>query len=157
MDPKCPTPVSQIRPSPTRGGASDWHIVCTKHIFLVNTSRPIRLDAVAAAVKRATSLNDATARVARRLAAALSVPIAVLSRGNDGWRFEAEGFPKRSTGDPTPYWAVVPVGHVAGRDWMLMLPGRVSEWNKVPELDRLISRLWGDLVDVAKREHESRR
>jgi hypothetical protein len=118
----------------------------------VSTPAQVPFDAVTGAVKRATSLNDATLRVARRLAVALSAPIAVLSHGTDGWRFEAEGFPKRSISDATPCWAVVPVGRVVGRDWMLMLPGEADHWSGVPGLDTFVSQLCDVLARVALRE-----
>jgi diguanylate cyclase (GGDEF)-like protein len=126
---------------------------------------------VATAVTQAASLNDAARRAARALATALSTAIAILSHGDDGWRFEADGAPphgrtRAHTADvpmplsppssgTTPGWTGVLVGRVSDRDWMLMLPGDMDAWSEAAGLEQFVTDLRDNLERVAIREESA--
>jgi diguanylate cyclase (GGDEF)-like protein len=95
------------------------------------------------------------------IARALSVPVALLSRGGEGWRFEADAFPELS-GDPPPpraftatpgvlenragAWTGIELGQAMDREWLLVVPGRAAEWSDVVGLEAVIADARGTLV-----------
>lgn len=132
------------------------------------TPAPGQFKNVVDAVKRAASLKHAVAQAAHGAAVALGGPIAILSHGAEGWRFEAEGVAEgsvecaaidvshstvaRPTSDNAPGWTGVLLGRVADRDWMLMVPGEMGDWSEVPGLDEFASELRDHLELAAARD-----
>jgi diguanylate cyclase (GGDEF)-like protein len=107
-------------------------------------------------------------------ARALGVPVALLSRDQDGWRFEAEAFPPqtgslrfhippsgRHAGDVDEMtdasgarWTGMHAGTVAQREWLLMLPGAAEQWNDAPGVAEILSRFSEQLCrEVAHDEY----
>ena len=109
----------------------------------------------------------------------LAVPVALLSRGRGGWRFELEAFPPHpvpevprfrtatledwgasapdqvtdATGSP---WTGLVVGRSSSREWLMLLPGSSERWAAVGALDGLIDRFGRNLESVV-RTHDERR
>jgi diguanylate cyclase (GGDEF)-like protein len=94
----------------------------------------------------------------RSLAASLHTPLALLSRDDQTWRFEAEAFPPdreppaggplatmRSAADdarPSPE-SEVPLtgfilGRARGREWVLLVPGSAEDWRAIDEREMAI-------------------
>ena len=109
-----------------------------------------------------SDLNSALRGLLDDVARTLGVPLALLSRDQAGWRFEAEAFPPRPVADAPRFRA--PAGDLvpgAGadvttradrrgpdcspaslrdREWLLMLPGSAERWNAVAGLESVIGR-----------------
>lgn len=117
------------------------------------------LKALSAELLRYTSVRDAATELARELAARLDIPVALLSRRGESWRYEGEGFP-RAAGVTPPLagaltvpsgvsptagdgWTGIVLGRFHSRDWVLMVPGAPRAWADCEWLDPL-----GELTEV---------
>jgi diguanylate cyclase (GGDEF)-like protein len=108
-------------------------------------------------------------------ARALGVPLALLSRDQAGWRFEAEAFPPRPLADAPRFrtpavgrlqtsgeitdkaglpWTGLLAGNLRSREWLLMLPGSADRWNTVQGLDGLVERFGKQLEAVVRLDDE---
>jgi hypothetical protein len=142
---------------------------------LTALSERIPLSVTSAAASAATSLSEALAslgaesnsgelpeRVARTIAHALGVPVALLRRTAGGWRFEAaadvpgrasdEAWRGDRTNDVTTHgrWTGVLIGLPEAPTWILLLPGAQQEWRTTsfisdiaPRLGRVLERSGG--------------
>ena len=93
------------------------------------------------------SLTHASRPAVTELAKALGLPVALLSRDGDGWRFETDAVPVQSDRASAPHtelpaagWSGIPLGTAAGREWLAIVPGHADAWTGRPGLDRLIDR-----------------
>src|SRR5687768_1237981 len=107
---------------PTDRGATD-----ASNLSLTNIGRAIEN----ATPSRAEDLQPLLESVSSRLA----LPLALLSLGPSGWRFEMEAFPRKTGPDPTPFpdgdsWSGVPVGSARGFEWTLAVPGKRETWQE---------------------------
>lgn len=110
------------------------------------------------------SVRDATRQLAARLAVLMNVPVALLSRRGEVWRFEGEGFPPGSeaipalkTGMPGPSgtidgWTGVILGQFQESEWVLMVPGAPAAWASTDWLDQFGDSVRESLERVAVRE-----
>ncbi len=94
------------------------------------------------------TLASATEVLSSNLALLLGAPVAVLSRGGLGWRFEGHAFPEthsegalarlqhpRTVQDPVNQlekdsghaWTAISLGTLGERDWALLLPGPIGD------------------------------
>jgi diguanylate cyclase (GGDEF)-like protein len=94
----------------------------------------------------------------RSLAASLQAPLALLSRDEQSWRFEAEAFPAEqpdlreppfasllsgprdsvSSDETGPTMTGLIIGRAAGREWVLLVPGEADEWRGTDERDATV-------------------
>jgi diguanylate cyclase (GGDEF)-like protein len=92
------------------------------------------------------------------LAATLRTPLALLSRDDQAWRFEGEGFPpdyeRRADRPHAPILEHAPVdslpvpddsgltglvlGRVRGREWVLLVPGSAANWRGNSGIDAIV-------------------
>jgi diguanylate cyclase (GGDEF)-like protein len=95
------------------------------------------------------------ADLAGAVARALSVPVALLSRGTSGWRFEADAFPdadavgrSASRGDARTDqpWTAIEIGEASNREWVLVVPGSAAQWSDASGLEALIASVRDDLA-----------
>ena len=92
------------------------------------------------------TLPAASQRLLEEWAEKLGAATALLSRGESGWRFEGEGFPRReshrahgsSAAEHEQAWTGIAVGTIDGRDWLLILPGSTERWHNAPGLETFI-------------------
>lgn len=121
-------------------------------------------------------LNSALRNLLDDVARTLDVPLALLSRDQAGWRFEAEAFPPRPVADalrfraPVSPWPTSPgadvtdqsgspwtgllAGQVREREWLLMLPGNADRWNAVAGLEGVIGRFGSGLEAIIRLDDE---
>lgn len=102
------------------------------------------------------------------VAARMEIPVALLSRSGDTWRFEAERFPpvgpsscgRLAAAATAPAgtsartfngWTGLLLGRFQRRDWMLMLPGSATDWSGVPWVQALTDDLEDTLHRIAAR------
>ena len=128
------------------------------------------LHALATAIALQPSLAAAARALSAGLARILKVPAAVLSRDESSWRFEAEAFPEGALSIPSPSkaleltrtieeqtgeaWTGIPIGTVAGRDWMLIIPGASASWGALPGLEEFVEEAAWSLDQVSRAEQE---
>jgi diguanylate cyclase (GGDEF)-like protein len=107
----------------------------------------------------------------------MQVPVALLSRANEDWQFEAEGLPDEHWRDAVPRalaavvgggpfdqieevsgrrWTVILLGTVWIREWALLVPGTTEFWRGLKYFDRFVADLGQTLKEVAVRENEVR-
>src|SRR5688500_8679149 len=94
-------------------------------------------------------------KVLEVLAVQLQLPLALLSRGSAGWRFEIEAFPP-TNGDgangqtETPSATLerdgnmdalsgLPLGEARGLDWTLVVPGKPETWQDGDGYEKLVA------------------
>jgi diguanylate cyclase (GGDEF)-like protein len=119
------------------------------------------LDRLPEGTSAGSPLDPTTRETLGGVARSLQVPVALLSRGLTGWRFEGEAFPGHSPGQSEPVivpnavealtgrsWTGVFVGHVRRRDWMLVMPGHAEAWRGATGLEEVIERVERSLEDV---------
>ena len=121
-------------------------------------------------------LNQALRGLLDDVARTLGVPLALLSRDQAGWRFEAEAFPPRPVADAPRFrvptsdwlpgsatdvmdqtgspWTGLLAGTLRDRDWLLMLPGKADRWNTVAGLENVIGRFGRGLESVVRLDDE---
>lgn len=109
----------------------------------VNGARPLADDGSVAA--RA----DDVLPLLQSLASKLHLPLALLSRGGAGWRFELEAFPSgNGDGDraaaPTAERSInddalsgLPLGEARGLEWTLVVPGHPEGWQDAERYEKL--------------------
>ena len=106
---------------------------------------------------RAPALEEDLRSLLRSLAAALSTPLALLSRDNDDWRFEGEAFPPGHDHDGQeplatvlrdravagePLWEGLTgfvLGRTRGREWVLLIPGPPERWRENQSTEVVVS------------------
>jgi diguanylate cyclase (GGDEF)-like protein len=97
----------------------------------------------------ATSAADIRS-VLQSLATDLRLPLALLSRGPSGWRFEIEAFPLGDdTGGEGPSrieasadmdaLSGLPIGEARGLEWTLVVPGKPESWQDHECYDQLVA------------------
>ena len=126
------------------------------------------LKSLASELGEYSSVGQAMQHLTTEFAARVAVPVALLSRSGDSWRFEAEGFPpgasppsaplagrlaEHPTGTGTRFegWTGLVLGRFQHRDWVLMIPGSSNDWSGVPWLHGLTEELEETLKRVAAR------
>jgi diguanylate cyclase (GGDEF)-like protein len=91
------------------------------------------------------------------LAASLQTPLALLSRDDQAWRFEAEAFPPEGEEQPPAFAPMkagsaesvgsaergidmtgLVVGRARGREWVLLVPGQADAWRGTREVDATV-------------------
>ncbi len=117
-------------------------------------------------------LNNALRSLLDDVARTLGVPLALLSRDQAGWRFEAEAFPPRPVADAPRFratvsawptspgadvtdqsgspWTGLLAGQVREREWLLMLPGNSERWNAVAGLESVIGQFGNGLEAIVR-------
>jgi diguanylate cyclase (GGDEF)-like protein len=122
------------------------------------------------------TLSEALEALLDGAACALGLPVALLSRTDTEWRFEAEAFPPKPVSNAQRFrapegewkggvsaevtdqsgsqWTGLLVGQVRQREWLLMLPGTSERWNGESGLDTLSDRLGRGLEAVFRLEDE---
>jgi diguanylate cyclase (GGDEF)-like protein len=129
---------------------------------------------VLAHTAQAASLADAGRRLVSGLSQVLQIPVALLSRDEMGWRFEAGAVPGAdgASDDPslaelascaatatavnplTRPWTGVVVGNAKTREWVLMVPGSGDDWHGMEWMDRFIDNARSSIGDVSSRSDE---
>src|SRR5215510_7598955 len=115
--------------------------------------------AVAASAVSQLSLVRAAELLSSNLARLLNAPLALLSRDQLSWRFEAQAFPETTTesaltrvqgsvasqdplsqlqNDSGYAWTAIALGTLGDRDWALLLPGESGTWANRPGFERLV-------------------
>jgi diguanylate cyclase (GGDEF)-like protein len=127
---------------------------------------------------RSVSLGEALRGLLDGVARTLDVPIALLSRDDVGWRFEAEAFPPRPVADAPRFqspsldvgsgsggdivdasgapWTGLAAGKSKHREWLVMVPGNAAKWADVPGLDTVIRSFGRSLEAVVRLDDERR-
>jgi diguanylate cyclase (GGDEF)-like protein len=142
-------------------------------VFTVSDLEWIELSA---AVGAAPAFSDAVSALTRGLAHVLKKPLALLSRDESGWHFEAEGFPAdgppRSWGLSAdaiaraegvcvlrdaagPAWTGIVIGDLHDREWVLMVPGESVSWENSAALEQVVDTIGTKLQLVATRDQEA--
>jgi diguanylate cyclase (GGDEF)-like protein len=128
------------------------------------------LSHAATTLAETATLAAATRLVIERCAAFLQVPVALLSHGTEGWRYEGDEVPSRPPeGVENAFvvrapdgridhrtWTGIVIGVVGDREWMLMVPGASDEWRGVPDLEAFVDRIRGSLERVTLEDTERR-
>jgi len=125
---------------------------------------------VAGQVTLARAIEVASSSLARLL----NAPVALLSRDQYSWRFEAHAFPETSppeglitlamretTEDPLTRlqadsgyaWTAIALGRWADREWALLVPGESSGWVNRSGFEQLVEHVGRSLGEVANSEH----
>lgn len=126
-------------------------------------------------VRGAPAFSDAVTALTRGLAHALQKPLALLSRDESGWHFEAEGFPADVPSGPLAFpadamrsasgvcelrdtagraWTGVVIGDLHDREWVLMVPGESESWENSAALEHIVDEVGANLQLVASRDQE---
>jgi len=140
--------------------------------------RPVnqeRIHELAAQVARHLTVTSAVAVLSHELARILNVPLAILSRDEFAWRFEAQAFPEAASnealakfqGSPDAEdpirklqdasghdWTAITLGTLANREWALLLPGESTGWANQPDFDQAVQDVQWSLGQVANRERD---
>src|SRR4051812_48317951 len=109
----------------------------------------------------------------------LDVPVALLSRDQVGWRFEAEAFPRRASTEAPSFransaqvtvaapgdeivdgagvpWTGLAAGKSKHREWLVMVPRNAAGWADVPGLETVIGTFGRSLETVVRLDDERR-
>ena len=118
------------------------------------------------------TLAETTRLLVARCAEILQVPVALLSHGSEGWRFEGDEIPPRppvTSGETAAFapdengsfdhraWTGIVIGTIGDREWVLMVPGASDDWRVVPDLESFVDRIRGSLERVTLEDNERRR
>ncbi len=128
-----------------------------------------------------TRLKAALGTLVEGVSRTLGVPIALLSRSGEEWRFEASSLASGAAGEP-PRFADAPSetgrgdGHPAdltditgapwtglmartsgAREWLMIVPGRAERWRATPGLTDLMDRVARNLDTVVQLDDERKR
>ncbi len=112
------------------------------------------------------SVRDAARQLAAELAVLVNLPVALLSRREEVWRFEGEGFPSGADAVPAletrlavpgpsgqlDGWTGVVLGQFQESEWVLMVPGTPAAWANTDWLDQFGDSVRESLERVAVRE-----
>lgn len=119
-------------------------------------------------------LKDTLVSLLDGISLSLGVPIALLSRDRDSWRFEAESVPVRSGSEASrleedtsrwtttggteagAQWTGVVAKNLRQRDWLLMVPGTSEDWRNTPGLQNLMDRFEQSLEAAVHLDDERR-
>ena len=131
--------------------------------------------ALAIQVAARLTIRDAAESLASDLARVLAAPVALLSRDQIGWRFEAHAFPASAGGRPSAIshgaesaeeavdqlegdsghaWTAIALERIADREWTLLLPGDSGVWSDRSGFGQIVEAIRWSLSQVATRERE---